>query len=302
MLSNLRQQLILTCIAIVALAMLAVGAVNFFTVRSRTLDSINSQALQLSQSHAAGITEWVRSKQAAVASLKPAAATADPLSVIKAAEKAGDFDLSYIGFANKQVIFSQIRNWPSDYDPTIRPWYLQAVKVGGPTITTPYPDAATGNLVVTFAEPIGEKDHVSAVAAADVVLTVVVANVNSIKPTPSSYAFLIDGGGNIIAHPDPSLTMKPVLTLDPGLNVPRLQALSGSGQGSPIVLDGRDMMLYATKVEGTDWMLTTVLDNKEATQSLSSMIGTSAVTAVLVLMLAAAALTVLVRRVLIDWK
>ncbi len=206
--SSLRRRLIIICVSIVVIAMLAMVVANFFTTRSRTLEALNSQLFQLSESHASAIAEWVKSKQAAVASLKLAAELPEPLRALKAGEQAGTFDMSYIGFADKHAVFSQDRKRAADYDPTARPWYIKASEVGGPIITAPYIGASTGKLVVTFAEPIGPKGSVTAVAAADVMLDVVTSNVASIKPTPASYAFLLDGSGKIIAHPNEKLTLK----------------------------------------------------------------------------------------------
>ncbi|MET3129830.1 hypothetical protein AAKU55_000071 [Oxalobacteraceae bacterium GrIS 1.11] len=302
MFSSLRRQLILICVVIVALAMSAVVLVNFITVRSHTLDSLNQQIYQLSQSHAAGITEWVHSKEAAVASMRPAVQDANPMLVVKAAEQSGGFDLAYIGFADKRSVFSQERKRAADYDVTARPWYIKAAAAGGPIITSPYIGASTGKLVVTFADPIGPKGNTTAVAAADVILTVVVANVNSIKPTPNSFAFLFDGDGKVIAHPDAAMTLKSVTALDGGLTLQSLDDTAQSGLSSPVTLHGRDAMVYVTKVEGTDWSLATVVDHAEATQALSAMVISSALTAIAGIVLAGLGLMMLVRRVLVDWE
>ncbi|MDC8756059.1 methyl-accepting chemotaxis protein [Janthinobacterium fluminis] len=298
MFSTLRRRLIVISVSIVVLAMLAVVGANFLTTRSRTLESLNNQMLQLSQSHSAAIAEWLRSKQAVVASIKQAAEQAEPLAMLKAAEQAGSFDQAYIGFADKRAVFSQERKRAADYDPTARPWYVKATQVGGPIITAPYLGASTGKLVVTFAEPIGAKGSASAVAAADVMMDVVVRNVVSIKPTPNSFAFLLDGSGKIIAHPDQSLTLKPVAQLDAGLSPQVLEEIERSKESGAIRLNGRDGMLHVTKVEGSDWLLATVLDRAEATHALSAMLTTSAVTAALVVALAAFVLTALVARAL----
>ncbi|WP_317204624.1 methyl-accepting chemotaxis protein, partial [Janthinobacterium sp.] len=298
MFSSLRGRLIAISVSIVVLAMLAVVGANFLTTRTRTLESLNNQMLQLSQSHSAAIAEWLRSKQAVVASIKQAAELPEPMAMLKAAEQAGSFDQAYIGYADKHAVFSQERKRAADYDPTARPWYVKASQTGGPITTAPYIGASTGKLVMTFAEPIGAKGSPSAVAAADVMMDVVVRNVISIKPTPSSFAFLLDGSGKIIAHPDQSLTLKPVAQLDAGLTPQMLEEIERSKQSGAIRLNGRDGMLHVSKVEGSDWLLATVLDRAEATQALSDMLTTSAITAALVIALAAFTLTALVARAL----
>ena len=298
MLSSLKARLIAIAVSIVVLAMLAVAIANFYTTRSSTLAALDTQMLQLSHSHAQAIAEWLRSKQAVVASLKGGATAADPLPALKAAEQAGTFDMAYIGFADKHAVFSQERQRAADYDPTARPWYKQAADAGAPVITAPYIGASTGKLVVTFAEPLGGKGSVTGVLAADVMMDAVVQNVASIKPTPASYGFLVDGGGKIIAHPDAKLTLKPLAELDAGLSATALAAIEKSGDGADIRLGGRDGILHVSKVAGSDWLLATVLDRAEATQALSAMLRASALTALLVLVLAATVLSALVARAL----
>ncbi|WP_312434393.1 methyl-accepting chemotaxis protein [Janthinobacterium sp.] len=298
MLSSLKARLIAIAVSIVVLAMLAVAIANFFTTRSSTLAALDTQMLQLSHSHAQAIGEWLRAKQAVVGSMKLGAQDADPLPSLKAAEQAGMFDMAYIGFADKHAVFSQQRKRAADYDPTARPWYKLASEAGTPVITAPYIAASTGKLVVTFAEALGVKGSVTGVLAADVMMDVVVQNVASIKPTPASYAFLVDGGGKIIAHPDGKLTLKPLSELDSKLTGQALADIEKSGDGAPIRLGERDGILHVSKVPGSDWLLATVLDRAEATQALSAMLRASALTALLVLILASSVLAVMVARAL----
>jgi len=298
MLSSLKARLIAIAVSIVVLAMLAVAIANFFTTRSSTLAALDTQMLQLSHSHAQAIAEWLRAKQAVVGSMKIGAQQEDPLPSLKAAEQAGMFDMAYIGFADKRAVFSQERKRAADYDPTARPWYKLASEAGTPVITAPYIGASTGKLVVTFAEALGSKGSVTGVLAADVMMDVVVRNVASIKPTPASYAFLVDGGGKIIAHPDDKLTLKPLSELDSKLTAQALADIEKSGDGATIRLGERDGILHVSKVPGSDWLLATVLDRAEATQALSAMLRASALTALLVLILAATVLSVMVARAL----
>ncbi|MCU6433977.1 methyl-accepting chemotaxis protein [Undibacterium sp. Jales W-56] len=298
MFSSLRVRLTAICVAIVVFSMLALSIANFIGTRSHTLESLNIQMFQLSQSHAAGIAEWVRAKKAVVSSIGQAVSVAEPIPALKAAEQAGAFDLAYIGFADKHAVFSQERTRKPDYDPTARPWYIKASEAGAPVVTAPYIGASNGKLLVTFAEPVGPKGNVSAVIAADILLDTVVNSVIAIKPTPSSFSFLVDGSGKIIAHPDQKLTLKPIAETDASLSAQKLVEIERSKQSSAVKLNGRDNSLYVTRIEGTDWMLAIVLDSAESTKNLSTMLTTSVITAILAIVVAAAISTVLVAKAL----
>lgn len=295
---SLRNRLIAICAGIVVLAMLVVVGANFVTVRSRTLSSLDSQLGQLAQSRAASIAEWVAAKKLVVSSIKQSALTQDPKPFVKAAEQAGDFVQAYIGYQDKHAVFSQDRARAADYDPTMRPWYLQAVKTGGPIVTAPYTSSSTGKLLVTFAETVNNDGVLAAVAAADVLLDTVVRTVVAIKPTENSYAFLIDADGKIIAHPDKQFDLKPVSDLNRAIDVETLSKLDASHRHQDVILAGRDKMLFPVRVSGTDWMLVIALDLADSSAPLTAMLSTSAITSLLVTGVAALILGVLVSQAL----
>ncbi|MET3131184.1 methyl-accepting chemotaxis protein [Oxalobacteraceae bacterium GrIS 1.11] len=296
MFSSLRTKLIVLCISIVAFAMLAMMAANFVTTRGRTMEALDAQMLQLSQVHSAGIAEWVRGKSLVVASLKLSAELPEPQAFITAAKAAGAFDDAYIGYPDKKM--QAIHAMPPNYDPTARPWYIKATQNGGPVLTAPYIDAASGKLVVTFAEAFGSKGSYSAVGGADVIIDTVVRNVVAIKPTPNSFSFLVDSTGVIIAHPDQKLTLKQVSEFDPSLTVAKLSQVEADKKSADVHLLGRDGLLHVSKIEGTDWLLVIVLDRSEATQALTAMLTSSAVMALLLTLGAGFLLTVLVAKML----
>ena len=208
---------------------------------------------------------------------------------------AGGFDESYIGYPDKHFFFSEERKRSADYDPTARPWYIKASKVAGPFVTSPYASASTGKLLVTFAEAIGVSGQPSAVIASDVLLDSVIANVNSIKPTPDSFSFLVDKSkGNIIAHFNKDLILKPLKDMDEALSIDSLEDIAKTGGGKEMRLNGRDTLLYMTPIEGTEWLLVIVLDKAQATQVLSALLVSSAITAIVLSIVAVLILTFLI--------
>ena len=289
MFALLRTKLVVICVAILVVAMAATTATNFFTTRGRTLDALDSQMQQLARSHAGQLGEWVKGKRTITSSIKQAADVSDALPFIKMAQAAGGFDNAYIGYADKRMIAPT--TLPDGYDPTSRPWYTKASATGGPILTQPYVDATTGKLVVTFAEPIGDKGNVTAVVGSDVFIDNLVKNVVGIKPTASSFAFLVDAGGAIIAHPDPKLTLKPISDFDSGLTAQKLQQIEASNHVADLRVAGHDALLDVEKVEGTDWLLVIVLDKSEATAALSAMLTSSMISAIVAIAAAVFILT-----------
>jgi methyl-accepting chemotaxis protein len=289
MFSSIRVRLIAVCVAIVALAMLVLTTANFLKVRQDTYQTLDAQMGQLAESHAGNIAEWVRAKKAVAASMKLAIGQSDPLPFIKAAMQAGAFDDAYIGVPDGPGYF--LHEMPPGYEAKKRPWYLKADQAGEAVLTLPYVDATTKKLVVTFAEPVGPKGAATAVIGADVQLENVVRTVASIKPTPSSFAFLVDSNGVIITHPKQELALKPVSEIDSSLSAPMLLDLEQKKQSGMAHIAGNDDMLFVRKIPGTDWLLVIGLDRAEATRSINSMVKISALATIVMILIAAFLLT-----------
>lgn len=287
MLSSLRTRLIIICVLIVAISMIALGVANIINVRESTLDAVHVQMGQLTTAHANNIFEWVRSKRAITGAMKQAFKQSDPLSAVIQTKEAGQFENAFIGYPDKHILTP--RATPPDYDATSRPWYKQAVSAGKPILTVPYVASSTGKLVVTFAEPLmNENGELKAVLGTDVDVASVVKNVAAIKPTPGSFAFLVNKGGTIITHPNKELTLKPISEIDASLSA---ESLAASIQGSEIRIMGVKYLLYLSPIEGTDWSLVVALNYDEATYSVHTLLTTSTIATIGAISLAAILLT-----------
>lgn len=294
MFSSLRAKLIAISCLIVVGAMAILSVTNILSVRSDTLATLNSNMEQLADSHVSKIAEWVHSKRVITSAMKRAIQMQDPMSGLQQTKDAGEFLNAFIGFSDKRYLM--LTTAKPGYDPTARPWYVQASAVGAPVLTAPYADNGTGALVVTFAEPIDVGDGVKkAVLGTDVSLETIVNNVAAIKPTPGSFAFVVDKSGIIVTHPRKGLALKPVSALDAELT---MQKLTERGQGEQISLDGVAYMVYVRPIPGTSWSLAIALNQKEATSSIRSLVITSGLTAALAIAVAAILLMIAISAML----
>ncbi len=150
---------------IAATAGCLVGALLLNTIMNYQVTRLDNQQASLntlrstSASHNLAIGDWVSGKIAMIQSLDTVALGADPVPVFTQMAKAGGFMNVYVGYAAKTAKFSNPEGVPADYDPTIRPWYQQAVKADAPVVTAPYVDAGTVKPVVTFAVPVKRAQH-----------------------------------------------------------------------------------------------------------------------------------------------
>jgi len=299
-LKTLKGQILLIAALCLAVGVAVLTAANYFVSRSQAYESLADESQALACSHAAALHDWVQAKAAIVEAATMAVDAPEPVPILARLKSAGNYLTTYFGYADKRTAFSSPQNLPPDYDPTARPWYQQAAGAQSFILTKPYADAGGQGLVISFARAAKDGATVKAVAAGDVTLKDVLANVASIKPTPSSYAFLVGGDGNIIAHPDLKLALKPASTIAPELTAAALQQFAKSNQLVPVRLQDRDMLLTVVPVEGADWLLAVANDSHEALQGIRTMLQVSvllgAVVLVVALLLLAAILAQRLRR------
>ena len=286
LLKTLKGQILLVSVGCLVAGLLALTAANYLTARSQAYASLTAQSQALAHSHIEALRDWARSKSLVVASAAAALEDADAAKALNMLAKAGNFHTTYFGYADKRTVFSEAQNLPPDYDPTARPWYRQAAGSDAAVLTAPYADAGGAGLVVTFAKAVREGGNVKAVMAGDVSLADVVANVASIKPTPSSYAFLVGGDGTIIAHPDVKLALKPATDVAAALTAPALAGMAQRADLNALDLQGRPVLLTVAPVTGTPWLLAIALDRGEALQAITTMLQVSLGAGIVVLLVA----------------
>ncbi|EPO1788886.1 methyl-accepting chemotaxis protein [Cronobacter turicensis] len=286
---------------IAATAGCLVGALLLNTIMNYQVTRLDNQQASLntlrstSASHNLAIGDWVSGKIAMIQSLDTVALGAEPVPVFTQIAKAGGFMNVYVGYATKTAKFANPEGVPADYDPTIRPWYQQAVKADAPVVTAPYVDAVTGKLVVTFAVPVKQNGAIAAVVAGDLSMDSVIANVRSIHPTENSSGLLVNNDGTLIAAKDPALTSKPFDKAVSGVAFSELKASDTALEGD---IGGAQKALLAAPVPGTQWYLVIALDENDATSGMRALLNTSAISVLVLLLITGALMHFLVTKLL----
>ncbi|HRV97519.1 MAG TPA: cache domain-containing protein, partial [Aminobacteriaceae bacterium] len=60
----------------------------------------------------------------------------------------------FMGFESKEFADSTAWEPPEGYDPRTRSWYVETLKKNGVTVTSPYVDLITGELIVSVTAPV----------------------------------------------------------------------------------------------------------------------------------------------------
>lgn len=86
-----------------------------------------------------------------------------------------------------------------DLDPTTRDWWKQAIAKNGLIYTASYKDFASGNMIVTVAEPLKIQGE-QAVFLADITLDTLTNQVKKVSADENLQGFLLDADGAVVSH------------------------------------------------------------------------------------------------------
>ena len=286
MLTTLRSKILAISTATVVCALAITGAATYSITRTSTFQTIEQDLDAIAAGNTMAIDQWVASKALAVTAAAAAIEQGDPHDYAAYMGKASGFPITTVGWEDKT--FKSTTQTAAGYDPTARPWYKAAVQAGKLTVTKPYGDSSTGISFVAFVAPILRGGALQGVISGAVPLTGVRDVVAAIRPTPNSLGFVVSTEGQLLAHADAKLILKPAAELSPLLTPAALTALATARQPLEVELDGRAKLLKARPVQGTDWLLVVALDKAEATAGLRSVLQTLAIAIVLLALIAAA--------------
>ncbi|WP_427338064.1 methyl-accepting chemotaxis protein [Caloranaerobacter sp. DY30410] len=125
-----------------------------------------------------------------------------------------DIQYIYLGTKDgKMYSYPEDGDLGEDYDPTVRPWYKQAVASKKLIWTDPYIDPGNGELIISAAIPIyneSENNEFVGVLGIDISLEALANMVNSIQIGKKGYPVLIDKNGYIMTHKNIELIGKPI--------------------------------------------------------------------------------------------
>ncbi|HHM8993687.1 TPA: methyl-accepting chemotaxis protein PctA [Pseudomonas aeruginosa] len=176
------------------------------------------------------------------------------------------FSFTYLGQQDGVFIMRPDSPMPAGYDPRSRPWYKDAVAAGGLTLTEPYVDAATQELIITAATPVKAAGNTLGVVGGDLSLKTLVQIINSLDFSGMGYAFLVSGDGKILVHPDKEQVMKTLSEVYPQ-NTPKIA--TGFSEAE---LHGHTRILAFTPIKGlpsVTWYLALSIDKDKAYAMLS---------------------------------
>ena len=185
---------------------------------------------------------------------------------------------------------------PDGFDPRTRPWYKDAVNSSSASLTEPYIDAVTGQMIISIGSAVKKAGQTLGVAGADLSLQTITDTINALNFNGLGYAFLISGDGKVLVHPDKTLVTQYLKDIYPQDTPPISSAFS------EIQANGKTRIVTFTPVKGlgnVNWSIGLSVDKEKAFAALNTF-RTSAVIATVIAVISIIALLGLLIRLLLQ--
>ncbi|MDN2482536.1 methyl-accepting chemotaxis protein [Vibrio agarivorans] len=184
-----------------------------------------------------------------------------------------------IGYESDGSIIHNDSSWtpPFDWDSRQRPWYMQAKNDRQRTVTEPYVDEGTGNILISVSQPVYRAGQLHGATFFDVNLNTLSELVNQ-ADVPYSTLFIVDKKGTLIGHPNSRLNGQSLTSYIPGAVI--------SSELSIFDVDGRAHYLDFHPVAQTEWYVGMIVDHEKTYLPLDEMRNSSMITATLLVAIA----------------
>lgn len=268
---TIRSKLITITAALIIITGGVIGASIYVFLKEQLVRGLETELRNISTGYSLTLHNWFQEKANAITALTAYAKLDDATKHLFQAEKTNGFSLIYVGFPDKQIIQSHYQKLPEGYDPTQRVWYKQASAAKKTIATLPYIGASSGKLVISFASPVFEKQELSGVIAGDIFLDDMIKTVLGIKIGNNGYAVLANREGKILVHQNTDLVLKPISEISNLLSESTISEGIASKKWTNLSIDGQEKLIYFSEVQGTDWVLTFIVDRAETLQPLKTL-------------------------------
>lgn len=301
---SLKKKMVLSVVLAIFITSVTLLSIGYFTFQKQNWQTIETQSRDSLRATAKGVSDWFYSKQLVMKALRTEIEHNPDLNLISHLNQvntSGGFSLSYYGTEQGQFTRHDptLKKVPG-YDPRARGWYQETKSAGHAITSDPYISVSMQSLVVALTEPVLQNGQLIGVVGSDLALAQLIKDILAIQVAGDGYAMLINRDGNIVAHPNESLLLKPISDIVSGLTMEQLNQASQAESAITTEINGQEKILMAQPIDHTNWLLVTEMDRAVLTSPLNAMLLNQVFIGFIVLLVMAAATSWFVARQLLE--
>jgi len=194
------------------------------------------------------------------------------LQAIKASDP--NISLAYIGITKSNDVISSAAEFDPkpDYDINQRLWYIETLKSRGITVTSPYIDIVTEEMVVSITTPILKNNNVIGAMGIDLQVADISKLMDTYKIGKNGYTLLVNKDGSIFYHPDNRPTSADQSDAYADLS-PYMKRITSGNSGVIEYSQGNTAKYIAyVPTQSSNWVVATVIPRSEVLAPLNQFI------------------------------
>nr|WP_180698646.1 methyl-accepting chemotaxis protein [Pseudomonas crudilactis] len=287
---------------LLAAALIVIAAFASFTLyndwlqRNAIRDDLNNYLNEMGEVTADNIQTWLNGRilliENAAQNISINPESANVASLLEQKALTSTFMATYLGDATGHFTIRPDTKMPDGFDPRVRPWYKGAESSSTSTLTEPYIDAATGQLIISIATASKKAGQSVGVVGGDLSLQSLVDTLAARDFDGMGYVFLVSADGKILVHPDKALVMKSLKEAYPQ-DTPRI-----SSDFSEVTVDGKTRIVTFAPIKGlpsVNWYIGLSVDKDQAFAMLSQFRASAVIATVIAVAIILALLGMLIR-------
>lgn len=286
--NSIQAKLTVMLLLIIVGALCMLGGINYWQARQIISTSLTHDMENVVARSASEVGDWLlaRKSELLIAAMDPVIISGNKEAMVPYLRSIAKAMPGMDGVAYAAADGSFIGNSGMTGNVAKAEYFIQGMQ-GQAVITNPRISPVKGNYVTVVAVPVKSGDTVTGVLFATVDMEGLTKKVTSTKIGKSGYAYVVQGDGTVIIHPDKNVVLKlNTLTdekISPALKKITEEMVNGANGIVQYKFSGRERIVAYYPIAGVQWSLAVTVPIEEITDNLSMLLNTTIMTILAVL-------------------
>lgn len=313
---SIQTKVIAVSVVVLFISLGILGVFNFYNARNMLISDSEENLSNRADAYANEIGMWLELRRSEVATLATndnVVNSASEIAAYYANARPANLEgaLNYLNTETKRnpaysrfwVVNAKGQAIHSTRDKTNiadRDYFKQVMSTGQVIVTDPIVSKVDGKMVVSVVAPLKKGNEIIGVLGGTVTLDSLISHINEIKVAQSGYAYVLQGDGLTIIHPDKEMVMKANALKDDAadskIKMITSQMVKGDRGISSFERSGTALYAAFAPIPGSAWSLALNVPKQEILTKLTTFTAVSITTSLLILLVAAGISVMIARR------